>query len=50
MEGETGRFQLFLRGTDFLYYASNSISVILRAYEMYQFKQNLELRIVDGDN
>ena len=47
MEGETGRFQLFLKGTDFLYYASNSISVIIRAYEMYQFKENLELRIMD---
>lgn len=47
MEGETGRFQLFLKGTDFLYYTSNSISVIIWAYEMYQFKENLELRIMD---
>ena len=47
---ENGCFQLFLKGTDFLYYASNNISVILQAYEMYQFKQNLELRIVNEDN
>lgn len=50
MEEETGRFQLFLKGTDFLYYASNSISVIIRAYEMYEFKENLELRIVTEDD
>ena len=47
---ENGRFQLFLKDTDFLYYTSNNISVILQAYEMYQFKQNLELRIVNEDN
>ncbi len=50
MEEETGRFQLFLKGTDFLYYASNSISVIIRAYEMYEFKENLELRIATEDD
>lgn len=45
MEEETSRFQLFWKGTDFLYYASNSVSVIIRAYEMCEFKENLELRI-----
>ena len=50
MNEETCRFQLFLKGTDFLYYASNSISVIIRAYEMYEFKENLELRIVTEDD
>lgn len=46
MDKEVVYFQLFLKGTDFLYYEDRSVSVIIRAYEMYEFKQNLELRIV----
>lgn len=46
MDKEVVYFQLFLKGTDFLYCEDRSVSVIIRAYEMYEFKQNLELRIV----
>ena len=46
MDKEVIYFLLFLKGTDFLYYEDKSVSVIIRAYEMYEFKQNLELRIV----
>ena len=45
MENED-RFQLYWKDTDFLYYSSNSVSVIISAYEMCEFKNNLELRIV----
>ena len=46
MDKEVVYFQLFLKGTDFLYYEDKSVSVIIRAYEMYEFKDNLELRVV----
>ena len=51
MEKEKIYFQLFWKDTDFLYYGSWSISVILCAYEMAgDFKKNLELRIVTEKN
>lgn len=46
MEKEIIYFQLFLKGTDILYFEHNSVSVIINAYKMYQFPNNLELRIV----
>ena len=46
MNKEVVYFQLFLKDTDFLYYEDKSVSVIIRAYEMYEFPQNLELRVV----
>lgn len=46
MNKEVVYFQLFLKDTDLLYYENKTVSVIIRAYEMYEFKQNLELRIV----
>ena len=42
---ENKRFQLFWKDTDILYYEDNSVSVILSAYEMCEFKKNLELRV-----
>ena len=50
MENEIIYYQLFWKDTDILYYGSNSISCILYAYEMFQFKKDLELRIVTEKN